>query len=314
MSRMQIGSRVLCSIMDSGDRFQIIKTEIGYLRVDPFPTQEELSNMYANKYYQNPHGTYSDSYSEIESTQRKLRIELIYQATISHYRICGKTSSRILDVGCGEGFLLSHFKNAGWKVLGVDFSDEGVKQHNPVLIKDVIKGDAYCELEVLLKKNKNYDVIHLGNVLEHVRDPLALVRKCSDLLSLGGVLIISVPNDFSILQKYLFTSSIVKSEYWICPPDHLNYFTLESLVKLQVTSNLEVLDQICDFPIEWFLMNNNSNYINDPTLGKSAHQARTRLDSLLNSSGDLELRLNFWRSMAALGFGRTITTFSKKIS
>jgi 2-polyprenyl-3-methyl-5-hydroxy-6-metoxy-1,4-benzoquinol methylase len=300
--------------VENYSEYQIIKDGLGYMRVDPLPSEEELENYYANSYYQNPHGTYQSSYSEIESTQRKLRIELIHQAVIYNLKSDTNNQNKILDLGCGEGFLLSHFKDAGWKVLGLDFSDEGVRKQNPKLIKDIVKGNVYKELEVLLKTDENYDVIYLGNILEHVIDPLALVTKCSDLLSAGGLLVITVPNDFSILQSSLITSNVINREYWICPPDHLNYFSLESLVKLQVASNLKVLDSICDFPIEWFLMNNHSNYINDPTVGKSAHLARARLDSLINSNRDSEMKLNFWRSMAALGFGRTITTFSKKIS
>ena len=182
------------------------------------------------------------------------------------------------------------------------------------MIKDIVKGNVYHELGVLLKTNENYDVIYLGNILEHVIDPLALITKCSALLSDGALLVITVPNYFSILQNISVASNIVKRKYWICPPEHLNYFTLESLVKLQLASNLKVWDSICDFPIEWFLMNNASNYINDPTVVKSAHLARMHLDSLINSSLDSQMKLNFWRSMAVLGFGRDITTFSKKIS
>lgn len=299
--------------MESSNKYQIIKDSLGYMRVDPLPSEHDLEDYYATSYYQSPHGTYQNSYSEIESKQRKLRIELTYQAVLSILGSEIKSPKKILDVGCGEGFLLLHFKEAGWNVLGLDFSDEGILKQNPELIADFVKGNVYKELEVLLDKNEKHDVVYLGNILEHVIDPLGLVRKCSDLLSKDGILIITVPNDFSIIQNSLIQSKIVEEEYWISPPDHLNYFNLQTLISLQVASNLKVLDSICDFPIEWFLMNNHSNYINDPTLGKSAHMARVHLDSLINSGTDSTLKLNFWRSLAALGFGRTITTFSKKI-
>ena len=299
--------------MDKNSKYQVIEDHLGYMRVDPLPSELELENYYANSYYQHPHGTYQTSYSEIESTQRKSRIELIYEAVVQNLKFDSNNSKKILDLGCGEGFLLSHFKDAGWKVLGLDFSDEGVKRQNPRLITDIVKGNVYKELEVLLKNDENFDVIYLGNILEHVIDPLGLVTKCSGLLSHSGILVVTVPNDFSILQTSLMASGDIEREYWICPPDHLNYFNLTSLVKLQEASNLEVLDSICDFPIEWFLMNNHSNYVNEPSLGKSAHLARARLDALINTSPDLKIKLDFWRSMAALGFGRTITTFSKKV-
>jgi 2-polyprenyl-3-methyl-5-hydroxy-6-metoxy-1,4-benzoquinol methylase len=197
-------------IVDNYLKYQIIEDGHGYLRVDPLPSEEELENYYANSYYQNPHGTYQTSYSEIESIQRKSRIELIYQAVVFNLELDTKIPKKILDLGCGEGFLLSHFKDAGWSVLGLDFSDEGVKRQNPQLITDIVKGNIYKEMEVLLKNDETYDVIYLGNILEHVIDPLGLITKCSDLLSERGVLVITVPNDFSKLQKIMIASDIIQ--------------------------------------------------------------------------------------------------------
>jgi len=57
-----------------------------------------------------------------------------------------------------------------------------------------------------------FDVVTLFHVLEHVRDPLATVRKCRQLLNPGGLLVIAVPNDLvgprSVAKRMLALAGI----------------------------------------------------------------------------------------------------------
>jgi 2-polyprenyl-3-methyl-5-hydroxy-6-metoxy-1,4-benzoquinol methylase len=163
----------------------------------------------------------------------------------------------------------------------------------------------------MTEKGHKFDVIFLGNVLEHVLDPAALVDQLKNLLEKDGLLVITVPNDFSDLQRFLLDSNKVYEEYWIAYPDHLNYFNLNNLSRLLSDRNLPVIDQFSDFPIEWFLVNSNSNYISNKLIGKDAHNARVSIATLINSSKNLEVKMNFWRSLGALGMGRTLTTISR---
>jgi hypothetical protein len=71
--------------------------------------------------------------------------------------------------------------------------------------------------------------------------------------------------------------------------------------------------ELGDFPIEWFIANKHSNYALDPTLGKGSHNARIFTENFINSNPNLETITNFWKSLGALGLGRTITSISRKI-
>ena len=113
-----------------------------------------------------------------------------------------------------------------------------------------MQGDVYELLISMKEKGHKFDVIFLGNVLEHVLDPAALVDQLKNLLEKDGLLVITVPNDFSDLQRFLLDKSEVDEEYWITYPDHLNYFNLNNLSKLLSDRNLPVIDKFSDFPIE----------------------------------------------------------------
>ncbi len=191
--------------------------------------------------------------------------------------------------------------------MGLDFSDFGTNKFNPHLVSRFIKGDIYKNLRNLQGDSKRFDVINLGNVLEHVLDPVELLRDLRELLKPSGLLLVTVPNDFSKLHQALLLAEHIDSPFWITPPDHLHYFTLDSLENLCSAVGLDPLDSIADFPIDWFLANPNSNYVKDSSLGPSAHSSRVFMENLINGLGG-SVALNFWREMSRLGMGRTVTS------
>jgi 2-polyprenyl-3-methyl-5-hydroxy-6-metoxy-1,4-benzoquinol methylase len=304
---------------------ELINMPFGYKVFREPPNQIELDSYYAENYYQNPvkSFTYQIDYSTEENLERSLKIQLLYEFIRSHLSESLESSSnnssasiqrkKFLDVGCGEGFVLKFFKDSGWEIAGVDFSTHGIRTKNPELESFIIQGDVYEELNSLKEKGSKFNVIFLGNVLEHVLDPVALVDQLKHLLEKDGLLVITVPNDFSDLQRFLIDTNKVDEEYWIAYPDHLNYFNLDNLSTLLSDRNLPVIDQFSDFPIEWFLVNSNSNYISNKLMGKDAHNARVAIATLINSSKNLKVKMNFWRSLSALGMGRNITTISRNV-
>jgi len=303
---------------------KLINSPFGYKVFREPPSQNELSSFYALNYYQNPqNSTYQIEYTQEETLDRTLRLKLIYKFIDLHISknqelpiqpvpIHSRDSKkRFLDVGCGEGFVLKFFKDHSWDVVGVDFSTHGVRTQNPEIEPYIQQGDIFELLRSMEKVDNKFEVIFLGNVLEHVLDPISLINQLKNLLRKGGLLVITVPNDFSDLQKFLLNNNKIEKEYWITYPDHLNYFNLDNLSKLLSDRNLPVIDQFSDFPIEWFLVNPNSNYVSSRLKGKDAHSARVAIATLINSSKNLEAKMNFWRSLGALGMGRTITTISR---
>lgn len=273
------------------------------------PSATELAEYYASDYYQNPHGTYSSVYTSEELHHKQIRNEFLFRVFTSGINL--NKNNKFLDVGCGEGFLLSTFAQNGWDVLGLDFSAFGVEKFNQHLVRRLVVGDIYDSLDSLSLQNMKFDCINLGNVLEHVLNPVTLLVNLQKLMHGGSVLAITVPNDFSRLQVYLHESKLIEKQYWVTVPDHLNYFNYKSLRDTATLAGFEPIDVLADFPIEWFLANEKSNYSIDPTIGKSAHLARVTLDSLITSENEFNEVKNFWSAMAKCGQGRVVTLVCK---
>jgi len=283
------------------------------MEVEPKPSVEELRQYYEDKYYQNESASYSHTYSDEEKKyfhtkigQKDFTLSELLKSTLSN-------QLNLLDIGCGEGFTLDYFHKKGWQVQGIDFSDFGIKSIHPHLSQFFIKGNIWETIENLLQQKKKYNVVWLDNVLEHVADPAALLTKASELTDTNGILIIEVPNDYSTFQQALFNEDKVNRKYWEAYPDHLVYFSRESLILLCESNKWKTEKVIGDFPIEWYLMNNHSNYCNDKSVGKQAHVSRIFLENFLDeTTTNRKDLIDFYESMSKINQGRQIIGFFRK--
>jgi 2-polyprenyl-3-methyl-5-hydroxy-6-metoxy-1,4-benzoquinol methylase len=282
----------------------------GFIKVYPSPGPEYLNDYYSSDYYQNPHGTYESNYSKEELSHKDIRNTFLERVVSENFKV-EKSSLSMLDIGCGEGFFLDKFHGNGWNVTGLDFSSFGVEKFNAHLLGNLIAGDIYASINTFISENRLFDFLNLGNVLEHVLDPRQLLAMLKQIMHENSTILITVPNDFSILQRFLKEKAFIEREYWVTVPDHLNYFSEKSLLNLVQEIGFEGLGSYADFPIEWFLFNSHSNYVDNPSLGKQAHLSRVAIDSLITSNEDFEAVKNFWSALSKIGQGRTISILCK---
>jgi SAM-dependent methyltransferase len=141
-----------------------------------------------------------------------------------------RKGSRVLDVGCGDGRHLTRDVAAGWNATGVDFSSIAV-EHAQRRGLDVRLGTIFREdLE-----RESFDLIRVSHVIEHVPDPVALLRRGHELLVRGGRVHISTPNLGS-------PSASLFGSYWmgLDSPRHLVVFTPASLRRAAHDAGLAV--------------------------------------------------------------------------
>jgi 2-polyprenyl-3-methyl-5-hydroxy-6-metoxy-1,4-benzoquinol methylase len=283
---------------------QLIKHPLGFLTVANKPSAEELGKYYAEKYFQQAHGSYELNYGEDEKNYFRAKLAQRY-SVIQQLVPNGR---KMLDVGCGEGFALAYFRQQGWQVRGLDFSSAGVEAQNPSCIDALETGDVFALLDQENKESRTYDVIILQNVLEHVIDPVDLLGSLKSVVSRGGVLVVTVPNDFSGIQKEALSSGHIDNEFWVALPDHLSYFDHASLPAAAEHAGWKCRELLADFPIDWFLFHEGSNYVNERHLGKAAHIARVQLENLIHRCSLPDV-VAYWAAAARLGIGRGITAF-----
>lgn len=282
------------------------KHPLGFWEIAAKPTSQELQQYYADKYYQEAKGSYELEYTKDEL--RYFRAKLEQRSVVLRHHLSSLSSRTLLDVGCGEGYALAFFREQGWAVKGIDFSSAGVESKNPAC-KDVLAtGDIFELLQAEIATGRTYDVVWLQNVLEHVIDPLDLLKSLRTLVSPGGLAVVTVPNDCSITQRGALAHQHIDSAFWVAPPDHLTYFDHASLTSAANETGWDCVEMLGDFPVDWFLFHPGSNYVRDKSAGKAAHKARVQIENIIHEQ-PIEDVLRFWSATAKLGIGRDITAF-----
>jgi 2-polyprenyl-3-methyl-5-hydroxy-6-metoxy-1,4-benzoquinol methylase len=288
----------------------------GWRRVTPSPSAQELKAFYAGEYFQASHGTYAQAYSEVEIEHRNLLARLML-AAVGEARDSrnggGKAGGRLLEIGCGEGWFLAAADAAGYAVRGLDFSEAGLTKFHPQFLDRAQFGDAFESLDRLIEGGETVDVCVMEHVLEHVVDPEALLARLPRLLAPGGVVAITLPNDFSPLQMAARGAGAVDRDFWLAPPQHLNYFNAANLPPLLARMGFAVKLGYASFPIDWFLMHPGSNYVADPAAGKAAHRARLAIDLMLAEQG-MAAYLNLARALFACNAGRSLTVIAQPVA
>ena len=194
-------------------------------------------------------------------------------------------------------------------MLGLDFSSYSLERFHPGLLGQLRTGDLYDGLRQLATRAEQFDVLWLDNVLEHVLDPAELLRRCRALMRPAGVLVVDVPNDFSVLQQHLLSTGKIDRPFWVVLPDHLSYFNQTGLRNLAEVTGWHVAKVIADQPIDLNLLNPSTNYVMDREAGQAAHQARVEQDNLLLRTAPLSAVAAYYEGMAGVGLGRSIVAF-----
>lgn len=291
---------------------KIVENNVGYKSVEPLPSKEELETFYSNFYYQSPQSaSYQVEYPKIELDFKSLKFNIILSA---FKQINSKfEGANLLDVGAGEGFMMSCAVNQGLNVIGLDFSSYGVAKFSPSLSPQLIAGDVFTSLQKLGAEKRKFEFCSATNILEHVREPEDFLRLISSLLDEQGLFAVTVPNDFSFIQSLALDNGLIDHEFWVTPPQHLHYFNTDTLPNFLRQNNFEVLDAFSDFPIDLYLLHPSSNYASTQANGPSAHFARMLFESSLFKNLGEKGYLDFYRAMFRAGIGRDITIIARPL-
>jgi 2-polyprenyl-3-methyl-5-hydroxy-6-metoxy-1,4-benzoquinol methylase len=132
----------------------------------------------------------------------------------------GARALRLLDYGCGDGELLRQATLLGFESYGVDFSTTRSERAGRENLR--ICG-SLRELDAL--PSAPFDAVLMLEVLEHVVEPITLLREIASRMRASGILIINVPDARSIQgPPRTFQEFRV-----VHPLEHINAFTPESL-------------------------------------------------------------------------------------
>jgi SAM-dependent methyltransferase len=137
-----------------------------------------------------------------------------------------KTQGAVLDVGTGTGHLLAAFSEAlpGFDIVGYDLNNDK---------EDLIRanGATDCYFGTLENIPKKFDIITLNHVLEHLPDPVTVLKQASALLKPDGYLAVIVPCFKTVYTDFFFL-------------EHCSHFTEKSLNVVSALAGLSILHRL----------------------------------------------------------------------
>ena len=160
-------------------------------------------------------------------------VDLSKAANTSHWHVADLVGSakRVLDVGCSTGYLALALAERGNEVVGVEYDEASAAQARARGL-EVLTGDLEnMDLRAALG-DASFDVVIYADVLEHLRDPLPVLRATHPLLRPGGFVVISLPNiAHGDVRLALLDGHFDYTETGILDNTHTRFFTRRSLCR-----------------------------------------------------------------------------------
>jgi len=139
---------------------------------------------------------YGNSRSSWEQRGRYLHHALAHKKIISFLAGIDR-SVKVIDIGCGDGFFLNLLAGMGFEGI------QGIDPGRPMVERCREKGFSVQRKSIGdLTGTGEFDLVLLIEVLEHLEEPSAAIRKIHSLLHPGGKLILTVPVCDSLLKRY----------------------------------------------------------------------------------------------------------------
>ena len=184
------------------------------------------------------------------SGENAIKITGDYKARMNAIiRMCG-TGKKILDIGCFTGYLMERLKEKNNEVYGVDISQKAVsnakKKGLTVSQGDVEKG--------LKFKDNTFDVIVMGEIIEHVFDTDKVIREIRRMLKSEGSVVITTPN-IACLNRRLrlllgenpyIDIGVLNDDNKTTASGHIRYFTFANLKILLERNGFKVREYTSD--------------------------------------------------------------------
>jgi 2-polyprenyl-3-methyl-5-hydroxy-6-metoxy-1,4-benzoquinol methylase len=142
---------------------------------------------------------------------------------IARYNLVGKS---VLEVGCGDGNFLALLCCSGLKAIG----NEPSKSFRELALAKGLQVDEHYITDAYDNPNGPFDAAVSREVMEHVPNPIRFLTNIRRQLKADGVILIEIPNGEKMLSEL---------RYYDLFPDHLSYFTRESLTAAMLISGFK---------------------------------------------------------------------------
>ncbi|MES2560102.1 MAG: class I SAM-dependent methyltransferase [Bacteroidota bacterium] len=202
----------------------------GLRSIWPRPSEEEIVEMYAAEYF-----------TEADAATHHMNDEYVkllnagnYEAGVTEMRRYTPTGN-VLEIGCATGNFLSALKKGGFNVKGIELSEFAVtyaKDHFGIEIINKPFDDKILNKGI---SENEFDIIIMGDVLEHFTNPTEAMNLAYKITKPGGVVIIHLPGTLNLLSSklaFLLYKLMGTQKTMTIPPYHLTEFSAKTALKM----------------------------------------------------------------------------------
>ena len=152
------------------------------------------------------------------------------------------SNKRVLEVGCSTGYVSKVLRDRSCRVTGIEIDAEAAIQAKE-FCEEVIVGDVESLDLGQLETSGSFEAILIGDVLEHLRDPLSTLRRLKRLLFPSGIFVASVPNiAHGSIRLSLLQGRFDYNPLGLLDETHLKFFTRDSLERMFRDAGLAVVE------------------------------------------------------------------------
>lgn len=202
----------------------------GAERMAKYPTPDEIKAFYESNYMERKfnnlghHLHFTPEYRSTYFAEKNL--------TFSDLRmdLNAYSGKKLLDVGCANGQFIEYTNRFGINGEGIDISEE--------MVAAAKTNGLNCRVQDLFTLDGKYDIVTYWDVVEHVLNPIDMLKKTYSLLNNGGEVVIQTPSTGMISELF--------GDKWLyyLPVQHIHLFSQETLFKLLSNTGFAVVSWV----------------------------------------------------------------------
>jgi 2-polyprenyl-3-methyl-5-hydroxy-6-metoxy-1,4-benzoquinol methylase len=190
-----------------------------------------------------------------------------YNSVLAQYKVEScldhKRGTSLLDIACGDGLMTEMFSQHFDRVVGVDANGEHLSEARRRLPLAGFHETLIEDLEL----DEDFDTVTMLDLLEHVDDPIFVLKKAASFLSQDGVLIVHVPNANAINRRLAVLMGTLAHCEELSPFDleiagHRRSYSMKTLCEDIEKAGLKVVNTggifykiLSTSQMDWFLKN-----------------------------------------------------------
>jgi len=134
--------------------------------------------------------------------------------------VIDKQNTKILEVGCGMGYLTYSLIQAGYNATGLDISQEAVDEANRSFGNHYICSNIF---EYSEQHKNEYDIVIMTEVIEHIETPVKFLFETTKLLKTKGYIILTTPNKTIYPNKVIWNTDLPPVHCWWLSEDSMKF-------------------------------------------------------------------------------------------